>query len=262
MKILRAKDFLLSKLERGYYTFSLTEAESALGVGKNTWEALNRLAKQGWLFSPSKGFYVIIDPQHQGSGFLPVEWFVDNWMKHLGGGYYLGLLTAAMLHGASHQKPQQTHVVRDKTFPDVDKGSYHISFFYKKSISEACYEQRQSPAGYFNVSTPEVTAYDILRYPKACPSLDLAATVLQELGEKIHPDRLAALVDTGAETSVLQRLGWLLDNTGWEEKTDLLADRLRDKQMVWRAMRTDLPKDGPRDPRWRVIANAEIEADL
>jgi predicted transcriptional regulator of viral defense system len=183
-------------------------------------------------------------------------------MKYLGGNYYLGMLTAAMLHGASHQKPQHVQIVRDKEFQSVEKGAYHISFFYKKDIPDDCCEQRQSPAGYFRISTPEVTAYDILRYPKACPSLDLAATILRELGEKISPDRLAALVDSGAEVAVLQRLGWLLDYTGWGEKTGPLADKLRGKQTLWRPMRTDLPKDGPRDPRWRVVVNAEIEADL
>jgi len=262
MKVQRAKDFVLSKLERGYYTFSLREAEVAVGSGRKTWEAIDRLAKQGWLFSPSKGFYIIIDPQHQGSGYLPVEWFVDDWMKHLGGQYYIGMLTAAMLHGASHQKPQQVQVVRNRVFANVDKGPYHISFFYKKAIPDDCLEQRQSPAGYFQISTPEMTAYDILRYPKACPSLDLAATVLQELGERISPERLASLAESDAEVSTLQRLGWLLDYTGWSEKTGLLAERLRDKKMVWRPMRTDMPKGGPREPKWRVVANAEIEADL
>jgi len=200
MKMLRAREFMLSRLEHGYYTFSLQDAESAVGTGEKTQKALSRLAKQGWLFSPSTGFYVIIDPQHQGSGSLPVEWFVDDWMKYLGGHYYIGMLSAAVLHGVSHQKPQQVQIVRDREARNLAKGPYNISFFFKKNISEACYEQRQSPAGYFNVSTPGVTAYNILRYPKACPSLDLAATVLQELGEKINPDRLAALVDTGAET--------------------------------------------------------------
>ena len=144
----------------------------------------------------------------------------------------------------------------------MEKGAYQVSFYYKRSISEQCFEQRKSRAGYFNVSTPEMTAYDMLRYPRACPSLDLAGTILEELGEKIGPDRLAALVDSGAEVAVLQRLGWLLDKTGWTDKTNALADRLRRKKAAWRPMRTDLPKDGPRDPRWRVIANAEMEVDL
>ncbi|MHB1460656.1 MAG: type IV toxin-antitoxin system AbiEi family antitoxin domain-containing protein [Armatimonadota bacterium] len=253
---------MLSRLETGYYTFSLNEAETAVGAGRKTWDAVDRLVKQGWLFSPSKGFYIIIDPQHQGSGFLPVEWFIEDWMKHLGGQYYLGLLTAAMLHGASHQKPQVIQVVRDRVFTDVNKAPYHISFFFKKTISDVCFEQRQSPAGYFMISSPEMTAYDILRYPKACPSLSLAATVLQELGEKINADRLAALVDSGAEVATLQRLGWLLDYTGWSEVTGSLAARLQGKKMAWRQMRTDLPKVGARDQRWRVVVNDEIEADL
>jgi predicted transcriptional regulator of viral defense system len=262
MKVVRARDYVLSRLEHGHYTFSLADAESVIGTGEKTRKALGRLAGQGWLFSPGKGFYVIIDPQHQGSGFLPVEWFIDDWMSFLGGHYYLGMLTAAMLHGASHQKPQRVQVIRDRVSADIDKDPYHISFFYKKAVPEGCWEQKQSPAGYFRASTPEMTAYDILRYPKACPSLDLAATVLQELGEKITPDALAALLDLGAEVATLQRLGWLLDFTGWTQKTGSLGERLRNKQMAWRPLRTDLPKDGPRESKWRVIANAEIEADL
>ena len=262
MKVLHAKDFVISRLERGYYTFSIKEAENALGTGEKTQKALNRLAKQGWLFSPSNGFYVIIDPQHQGIGFLPVEWFIEDWLEHLGGHYYLGLLSAAMVHGASHQKPQQIQIIRDIEYRSYDKGMYHVSFFYKKTIPDNCVEQRQSPAGYYKVSTPEMTAYDILRYPRACPSLDLAATVFRELGEKIDRDRLVALVNSGAEVATLQRLGWLLDYTGWSEKTNLLAERLQDKQLAWRSMRTDMPKDGPRNLRWHVIMNTEIEAEL
>lgn len=257
-----ASDFVLSRLAQGYYTFSLADAEHALGDGASARQAIYRLVRQGWLFSPSKGFYVIIDPQHRGTGFVPVEWFVNDWMRYLGGEYYVGLLSAAMQHGASHQKPQQVQIVSDKRPQLIEKGPYSIALFYKKSIPDDCCEQRTSPAGYYRISTPEMTAYDLLRYPKACPSLDLVATVLSELGERIDPGRLAALVDSDAAVAVLQRLGWLLDNTGWAEKTDLLAEGLQGKQMAWRAMRADLPKDGPRDSRWRIIANAEIEADL
>lgn len=262
MKVANAKGFVLSKLEHGYYTFPLKEAEQSIGTGEKTERSINRLVKQDWLFSPSRGFYVIVDPQHQGSGFVPVEWFIEDWMAHLGGDYYIGLLSAAMLHGASHQKPQQVQIVRDTEYRSVEKGPYHISFFYKKTFPDDCCEQRQSPSGYFKISDPEITAYDLLRYPKACPSLNLAATVLHELGEKIVPDRLAALVDSGAEVATLQRLGWLLDYTGWSDKTAMLAEGLQSKQMAWRTMRTDIPRDGQREPKWHVIANAEIEADL
>lgn len=262
MKVNKVSEFMLSRLRQGYYTFTLSDAENATGFGANTRQAIYRLVRQGWLFSPSKGFYVIIDPQHQASGFMPVEWFIDDWMRHLGGNYYLGMLTAAMIHGASHQKPQQIQIVCDKEFEFLEKGNYQISFFYKRTIQQHFCEQRKSPAGYFTISNPELTAYDILRYSRACPSLNLAATILQELGENISPERLAALLDSGTEVAVLQRLGWLLDYTGWTEKTALLVEKLQSRQVVWRPMRTDLPKDGDRDPKWHIIVNVEIELDL
>ena len=262
MIVRKAKDFMFNKLETGHYTFSLREAENAVGAGRNTWEAVDRLVKQGWLFTPSKGFYVIIDPQHQGSGYLPVEWFIDDWMKHLGGQYYLAGLTAAMLHGASHQKPQAVQVIRDRVFSDIDKDPYRISFIYKKTIIPTTLDRRQSAAGYYLTSNAEMTAYDIIRYSRVCPSLNLAATVLQELGEAISSDGLAELADFATETATLQRLGWLLDRTGWTSVTDGLAAKLKTRHMVWRPIRTDLSKDGPRDYRWRIIANTDIEVDL
>ncbi|MHB1455604.1 MAG: type IV toxin-antitoxin system AbiEi family antitoxin domain-containing protein [Armatimonadota bacterium] len=262
MNIGKAGNFILSRLAQGYYTFSLKEAERVLGDSENVRQSVYRLMRQGWLFSPGKGFYVIIDPQHQGTGFVPVEWFIDDWMRFTGARYYVGLLSAAMQHGASHQKPQQVQIISDMRPQLIEKGAYSISFFHKKAIPDDYLEQRQSPAGYYWISTPEMTAYDLLRYPKASRSLNLTATVMQELGEKIDPDRLAALIDAGSEVSVLQRLGWMLDQTGWEEKTSTLADKLRGSEPAWRTIHKDLTSEGPRDTKWHVIVNVDIEADL
>ncbi|MHB1455574.1 MAG: hypothetical protein ACYC0V_01530 [Armatimonadota bacterium] len=54
----------------------------------------------------------------------------------------------------------------------------------------------------------------------------------------------------------------MLDQTGWDTKTSLLADKLRGREPAWRAIRMDLPSEGPHDVKWHVIINAEIEADL
>jgi predicted transcriptional regulator of viral defense system len=257
-----ARQFILQLLQRGYYTFTRAEIDQVTRGGDATAKALLRLQKQGWLFSPANGFYVIIDPQHQGSGYLPVEWFVEEWMHFAGGEYYVGLLTAAMLHGAAHHKPQVTQVVRDRRGTKLHKGAYRVDFYYKQSIDAIMWEQRKSPAGYFRISTPEMTAYDLLRYPRACPSLDLAATILAELGERIEAERLAQLTELATDTSVLQRLGWLLDATGWDEKTAPLAHRLQQQRRVWHPLRTDAPRTGERNTRWHIIENAEVEAEV
>ena len=83
------------------------------------------------------------------------------------------------------------------------------------------WEQHKSPAGYYRISTPEMTVYNPLRYPRACPSLDLAATILAELGERIEVERLALLTDLDTETSVLQRLRWCWILRGGKRKPSL-----------------------------------------
>ena len=261
MGLQTARQFILDRLQRGYYTFSRDEIDRATGGGDATLMALLRLRRQGWIFSPAKGFYIIIDPQHQGTGYLPLEWFIDEWIQFAGGEYYIGLLTAAMLHGASHYKPQVTQVMRDRRGVNLHKGVYHVDLYYKQQIVAAMWEQRKSPAGYYRISTPEVTAYDLLRYPRACPSIDLAANIMTELGERIEAERLAMLTEMDTDTSVLQRLGWLLETTGWDEKAEPLAHRLQKRRRVWQLLRTDAPREGERNTRWHIIVNAEVEVD-
>jgi len=261
MELQTARQFVLERLQRGYFAFTRDEIDRTVGGGDATLMALLRLRRQGWIFSPAKGYYIIIDPQHQGSGYLPVEWFIDDWMHFAGCEYYIGLLSAAMLHGAAHHKPQVTQLVRNRRGENLHKDAYRIDFFYKQQIVAGMWEQRKSPAGYYRVSTPEMTAYDLLRYPRACPSIDLAATIMAELGERIEADRLSQLVDLDTETSVLQRLGYLLDTTGWEKMTDSLALRLQQRRCVWIPLRTDASRSGERNKRWHIIVNAEVEVE-
>ena len=44
-------------------------------------------------------------------GVLPGELFIDPMMRALGRNYYVSLLTAAAMHGASHQAPQAFQVM-------------------------------------------------------------------------------------------------------------------------------------------------------
>ena len=45
MEVAHTKDFVLSSLEHGYYTFPLREAENAIGTGEMTQQALNSLSR-------------------------------------------------------------------------------------------------------------------------------------------------------------------------------------------------------------------------
>src|SRR5271157_6543085 len=50
---------------------------------------------------------------------LPPSWYVDDLMRHEGRPYYVGLLRAAELHGASHQAVMEFQVVTNKKMPEL-----------------------------------------------------------------------------------------------------------------------------------------------
>jgi predicted transcriptional regulator of viral defense system len=167
-----------------------------------------------------------------------------------------------MLHGASHQKYHVFHVVLNRQFHNISKPGLKIVFLHKRQIAESICQKIKVPTGYFRVSTPEATAYDLILYRRACGSLNSVATILVELGEAIRSRKLAALLESGCEISALQRLGLMLDETGWSEKTASLKRALRSVRTYWEPLDTRVAGKGRRNEKWKVIVNMEIEPDI
>src|SRR3972149_1360927 len=106
--IITASRFIEELLGQGRYTFTREEVARRLGTSPAAVSmSLHRLMKAKRLVLPRSGFYVIVDPQHRAAGTLPPEWFIDPLMKDMARPYYVGLLSAAQLHGAAHQRPQE-----------------------------------------------------------------------------------------------------------------------------------------------------------
>ena len=191
-------------------------------------------------------------------------------MAHSDRPYYVGLLTAAELHGASHQAVMEFQVITDRQLGAIRAGRSNIVFRYRKDMEGVAdgIEQRNTDTGHMKIAGVELTALDLLRYPRGIGGLDHIATVLVDLGQRIDPDRLAAL--SGAfERSLAQRLGHLLERLGYRERTDALHDALaRGGEMFW--VELD-PREGAdrafssavveRDERWRVRVRRPPEPD-
>jgi predicted transcriptional regulator of viral defense system len=258
-----ARNYVEGLLGRGRRTFSRAEAEEALGVSATgTYQALRRLQKDGWLAMPRRGFYLIVDPEHRQLGALPPTWWIDDLMRFHDVPYYVGLLSAAALHGAAHQQPQELQVVAGAILRPLTVGRVRIRFFFRREMTVAVTEKMKTSSGYIPVSTPEMTAYDLVRYRKGAGSIDHVATVLSELAERMDPKRLLAIAKDGAELPVIQRLGYLLERT---EHADLASDlgKLVDEhkpKMVALEPRSSEAVSG-RDRRWRIIVNTTIEVE-
>jgi predicted transcriptional regulator of viral defense system len=249
---------------RGRYTFSREEAVSALKVSKIALKfALLRLVAKGRLIIPRRGFYVIVPLEYASTGTLPADWFIDDLMKFRRQPYYVGILSAAALHGAAHQQPQEFQVVTPVAMRPVRVKRTRIRFFVKSRLAETPTMSIKTTTGMIPVSTPEATVFDLVRYSAGAAGLDNVATVLSELSERIDPKALLAAAKKEPELATVQRAGYLLNRFGHTPVTGPLAQWLAKQKIGSVPLRPERnPKTRKIDSRWHVIVNEKIEPDL
>ena len=258
-------------LSAGRTVFTAEEAQQALGVGRGAFlDAAERLQRREALLNPRRGFYVVVPPQYASWGGPPPAWYIDALMRHEGQAYYIGLLKAAELHGATHQAVMEFQVISAKRLPKIRAGRNLIVFYFRKNVQAvtAGTEGRKTDTGTMKVSSAALTALDLLRYPQASGGIDSVATVLSDLGEKIDPEQLAAL-SALVERPVVQRLGHLLERFGHDALTGAMLEALQARgALPWTELdRHEVrdpdfePEPQQRDPRWRVIVRRVPEPD-
>ena len=182
-------------------------------------------------------------------------------MKSLDKPYYVGLLSAAALHGAAHQQPTEYTVVTQIPAPrSVEK--LKISFFSKQEFLQDGIIQKKSPAGYFNVSAPELTALDLFDYIHKF-GINQITTILQELSEEMKPSLLLKLAKKYPNTAAIQRLGYVLEKVVSSEKlSETIWKALEERTFFPAPLSPQKPKKGEMDNRWKIIENMLIESDL
>jgi predicted transcriptional regulator of viral defense system len=249
---------------QGLYSFTRQEALNALGVSEAALkQAATRLIKKNRIVRVLGGFYVIIPLEYLSTGMLPGEWFISDLMKYVEQPFYVGLLSAAYLHGAAHQQPQQFQVVTTKPLREIKTKGLAIRFFVKKRFSDTPTARIKTQTGFMPVSTPEATALDLISYARAIGGMDRVLTVLQELGETIESQRLIEAVRMDDNPTHAQRLGWLLERAGFSELTRELAEWVNNKNPSPAKLEPSLPIRGSKkDTRWKLLLNSEVESDL
>ncbi|WP_306259915.1 type IV toxin-antitoxin system AbiEi family antitoxin [Pararhizobium sp. IMCC21322] len=249
--------------------FARQEAMDALGLTHGAFlDAAARLAKRGHLFAPRRGFYVITPTRFLKWGAPPPTWYIDAMMEASGRPYYVALLKAAELQGAAHQAVMEFQIVTDRQWKPIRAGRSKLVFYFRKDIGavEAGIERRKTDTGSMRISSPALTALDLLRYRQASGGLDHTASVLNELASRIDPEQLLSLAPT-FERSVVQRLGYVLDHLGSDELAAALHGHLYKGTIPWVELDpgeadTVIEESEPqRDRRWHVIVRRPIEID-
>ena len=257
-----AGTFIEELLGKGRYTFAREEALRRLGRSRMAaYWALYRLMKARRLAMPRSGFYVIVDAQHRSVGILPPEWFIHDLMKDFGRPYYVGLLSAAQLHGAAHHRPQEFQVViRGRAVRPIRVGNVRIRFHGKGLFEKSQLQEVKTPTGMIRVSSPETTAWDLVRYPHAGGGLANVVTVLKELSDRLDPGRLRETARRHGEVVVGQRLGYLLEKVGRKGLSTGLAGFV--KRAPLRVLEPGIPAKGGREnAKWHLLVNVQLRAE-
>jgi hypothetical protein len=262
-------NYMTDLLSAGQAVFTRDEAASALGVTTRGFlKAAERQQRRNALLNPRHGFYVVVPPQYLSWGAPPPSWYIDDLMRHEGHPYYVGLLKAAELHGATHQAVMEFQILTDKRIPKILAGRSIIAFVYRKDMDRiaAGIVDHKTDTGRMKISSPELTALDLLRYGHVAGTLDSIATVLLDLGPKLRAAQLQALAPA-FERSVIQRLGYLLDFVKQPDGANALHTYLQKaRPLPWVGLephrrRANAKPVVERNARWNVIVLRKPELD-
>lgn len=247
---------------QGRYHFTTDELIEATGASRAAvGAALRRLQQEGFVGTPFRSFHVVVPPEYRRLGCLPPAQFVPQLTAHLGLDYYVGLLSAAELLGAAHQKPQAFHVVVERNRSPLSCGEVRVEFVARRNVAEIPFLELNTPRGTVKISSPEGTAFDLVGYAHRCGGLDNVAMVLRELAERLRARELARVARL-SPTPWAQRLGFLLDKVGADALGGPLAAH------IGRLAKEYVPLDaGGREPvrsrsqRWKLDINHEVEVE-
>lgn len=251
---------------KGKYSFTLTDLRNKYDLSDEALKkALQRLTHKKEAARVRQEFYVIVPPEYRSRGILPTSFFIDDLMKFLKRDYYVGLLTAASFYGAAHQQPQEFYVVTIKpTMRAINTNKLKVRFFYKKEWNGGDIKERKVETGFIKISSPELTALDLVTYADKIGGLNRVATILEELSEQMDKDVLIQTITSYRNVATVQRLGFVLETLEKNELAGALMQYLEGVKHFPILLRPQKEKPATMvtGNRWKVVANAKIEADL
>jgi hypothetical protein len=256
----KAQQYVQHLISRGIWTFTSNQIAHFYGIDPK--DKIHALKKAGKIISPARGFYVIVPEEFIPGDRLPVTRYIDDLMKYFGQSYYVGLLAAASHFGAAHQSPMQFQVITALKRRSILVRKSKILFYKKKNITDIPVIRRKTATGYFNLSPPAVTFFDMILYNRHIGGLE---NVLQVTTELIDSLSGGELVQTAPHypNAVVQRGGYILEILGVSRLCSALADYLRPLKPIYAYLNPSKIHDRTsKSLRWKLILNEPIELEI
>ncbi|WP_312226277.1 MULTISPECIES: type IV toxin-antitoxin system AbiEi family antitoxin domain-containing protein [Gammaproteobacteria] len=215
-------------------------------------KALYRQQRAGRVVRLSRGsdHWLIVPLQYATSGSPPLEAWLDAYLrKTLETPYYVGLLSAAETYGASPYAVMVTQVIVETKRRPITVGRHKLVFHTCSRIEAMPTRWHQSSDGRFKVSTPELTALDVIQRDGVLGGMSRVREVLRGLWPHCTAGGLVEALDAVQSVPAAQRLGALLTLDGQGDLLASLSEWLRGRPMRLIALEGALPRGGKRmDP--------------
>ena len=263
MSKISLENYIVDLQKNGRWHFIRSEALSDCQMSNSSFQAaLAEMTKKGALISPKKEFYAIVPTEYFGKP-LPPSNYIDALMKHLNKAYYVGCLSAAAIHGATHQQPMVFQVITKGAIRDIKLEGVRISFLSKKNIEEIPIDKIKTRTGYMNISTVEVTLFDLVKYVEHAGYLDNVANIVIEIQNKLRARNLGT-ASKSFETTVLQRAGYLLDQFCEDKSLSrFMYDEVQKREPQFIPLATYSKKQSSKnEEKWKIKVNESVEADI
>src|SRR5580704_1067169 len=201
-----AAAFIDAKLAAGRVAFPLRDLVRETGLSATgAKNQLLRLGSQIVRVSRPQQFFLAVSPEHRLVGAPPVLWWLEDYFNWLGHPYYLALQSAASIYGSNPQALQVTQVMTDVPRREIEIGRLRVRFFVKRGIAKT---PTQAPPNAFapvKVSTPEATAFDLVRYAPGIGGTGRAVETLIPLLPLMRGPKLKQMLDRENQTATVQR---------------------------------------------------------
>ena len=222
-------------------------------------ELLSSMTRRGKISRLKEGVYTIIPLGESRLTYIP-EWHLLT--KHLveSAEYYIGYYAALQIHNLITQPSLKQQIVVSKQLKKSRLKIQKIEFQFIYHNKNHFFGSKKIWINQFDrvlCSDLEKTIIDCLFKPEYAGGIVEIAKAIYESKDKLDFDKLLKYTIQFQSQSVIKRLGYLLELLNIH--TDITLSLLTLRSNSYATLDTELPKEGKRLSRWKILKNIDEE---
>jgi len=261
---LKASDVSKWLLAHGATSITTDKLAALLDVPKNhVPQRMMPLRRRSEIISPANGLWIPIPPEYMTWGAPPAIDFVDTLLRHLKTDYYVGWLSAAEIHGASHHAPQVFQVATSRSLRSKTVGRSKFQFYHREHIKQVSLVKVETKTGMVSVSCRETTLLDIANDIGIVGGINNATNLIIEMCENENPDiDLLAKLSEIYPVTTARRLGYLMEFFTSAPRLEKLEEHCEGRKTAVSILDPQAPPIGKLNTRWNIKINREVSPDV